>query len=174
MEINLSNKGLEGVLDIEQYCIDNNIDAKKVKGFVCCSNQITELKGLDKLVNLKTLYCRNNELTELDTSKLVNLVGLHCRNNKLTELDTSKLVNLQGLDCMYNKLTEIKGLDKLVNLFWLRCSSNKLTELDLSKLVNLEWLNGDEYIQPEQNKLDLLTNRVEKLEQIILEITKGK
>ena len=153
MEIDLSNKGLEGVLNIEQYCIDNNIDAKKVKGFVCCSNQITELKGLDKLVNLKTLYCRNNELTELDTSKLVNL---------------------QGLDCMYNKLTEIKGLDKLVNLFWLRCSSNKLTELDLSKLVNLEWLNGDEYIQPEQNKLDLLTNRVEKLEQIILEITKGK
>ena len=98
MKINLFDKGLEGVFDIEQYCIDNNIDAQEVKGFVCCSNQITELKGLDKLVNLKWLYCRNNELSELDTSKLVNLVGLNCHNNKLTELDLSKLVNLEWLN----------------------------------------------------------------------------
>ena len=152
MEIDLSNKGLKGVFDVEQYCKDYNIDVEKVTRLNCGHNKLTELKSLDKLVNLKVLWCSNNKLTELDVSKLVNLKELYCYNNKLTKLDTSNLVNLASLSC----------------------HSNKLTELDTSKLVNLKWLNGGEYIQPEQDKLDLLTNRVEKLEQIILEITKGK
>jgi len=161
MEINLNYKDLEGVLDIEQYCKDNNIDTEKVTSLDCSDNQLTEIKGLDKLVNLEELYCGNNKLTELDVSKLVNLEWLYCHCNELTELDLSNLVKLEVLQCDSNEITEIKGLDKL---------------------VNLEWLNLEEYIhfkpepepEPEQDKLDLLTNRVEKLEQIILELTKGK
>jgi len=102
------------------------------------------------------LYCGNNKLTELDVSKLVKLERLVCDTNQLTELDVSKLVNLKGLD-FYN---------------------NQLTELNISNLVNLKWLNGGEYIQsepePEQDKLDLLISKVEQLEKIISEITKGK
>ena len=137
MFIELVDKGLEGVFDVEQFCLDNNIDVKKVISLYCYKNKLTEIKGLEKLVNLEFLHCGNNNLTELNVSKLVNLVGLRCYNNKLTEL---------------------KGLDKL---------------------VNLEWLNGLEYKQPELEpvilyKLDLLINKIEKLEQIISELTKGK
>ena len=135
MEIDLSNKGLKGVFDVEQYCKDYNIDVEKVTRLNCGHNKLTELKSLDKLVNLKVLWCSNNKLTELDVSKLVNLKELYCYNNQLTELD-------------------------------------------LSNLVNLKWLNGGEYIQPEpepeQDKLDLLISKVEQLEKIISELTKGK
>jgi Leucine-rich repeat (LRR) protein len=77
MQINLNYKDLEGVLDIEQYCKDNNIDTEKVTSLDCSDNQLTELKGLNKLVNLKNLDCEYNKLTELDLSKLVNLEWLN-------------------------------------------------------------------------------------------------
>ncbi len=73
MEINLDDKELEGVLDLEQYCWNNNIDAKKVTSLYCYYNELTELKGLDKLINLDVLDCSNNQLSELDVSNLVNL-----------------------------------------------------------------------------------------------------
>jgi len=125
MRIDLYNKNLEGVLDIEQYCKDNNIDAKEVIHLDCYKNNLTEIKGLDKLVNLERLYCGHNKLTEIQgIDKLANLKSLHCTNNQLTE---------------------IKGLHKLVNLELLFCHNNKLKELDVSNLVNLQWLNDEIY-----------------------------
>jgi Leucine-rich repeat (LRR) protein len=84
-----------------------------------------------------------------------------------------KLVNLKGLYCSYNELTEL-DLSNLVNLKDLFCGNNKLTELDLSNLVNLQWLDCKKYIKPKPDKLDLLINKVEKLEKVILDLTKGK
>jgi len=196
MEIDISNKRLEGVFDIEQHCKANGIDVEEVKELYCEYNKLTKLKGLDKLVNLKWLYCEYNKLTELDVSKLVNLEWLHCQNNQLTELDVSKLVNLEWLLCYNNKLTEL-DVSKLVNLEWLHCQNNQLTELDVSKLVNLEslgysmnqltelkgldklvnlvTLNGEGYKQPDKrdlilNKIDSLFKRIENVEQNIAEI----
>jgi len=131
MEIYLYKLGLEGVIDIEQYCNNNNIVVEDVTGFFCGHNKITALKGLDKLLNLEYLSCSNNKLTELDVSNLVNLAWLYCGNNKLTELDVSKLVNLKWLDCYNNQLTEL-DVSKLVNLKELYCYNNKLTELDVA------------------------------------------
>ena len=65
MEIDIRNKSLKGVFDIEQYCEDNDIDIEKVTCFYCYNNELTELKGLDKLVNLQRLSCHSNQLTEL-------------------------------------------------------------------------------------------------------------
>ena len=149
MFIELVDKGLEGVFDVEQFCLDNNIDAEKVKYLYCHNNELTQL-DLSKLVNLKVLYCDDNKLTELKgLDNLVNLEELYCENNKLTELDVSKLVNLRKLSC----------------------DDHELSVLDVSNLVNLKLLNGKEYIlpEPEPDKLDLLINKVEKLEQIILD-----
>ena len=171
MEINLNKQGLEGVLDLEQYCKDNNIDVKEVIKLNCKCNKLTEIKGLDKLVNLENLLCGFNELIEIKgLDKLVNLRRLDCYSNQLTELDLSKLVNLEMLYCSFNKLTEL-DLSKLVNLECLSCHNNKLTKLKgLNKLVNLEWLNGKEYIKPEPDKLNLILSKIEKLEQDIAEI----
>ena len=95
MIIDIQNENIKGIFDIEQYCKDKNIDINQVKKLCCQNNYITELKGLDKLVNLEVLYCYQNKITELNLNKLINLKYLYCDNNKLTEL---------------------KGLDKLVNL----------------------------------------------------------
>ena len=171
MKINLFDKGLEGVFDIEQYCIDNNIDAEKVTSLDCSENILTQLKSLDKLVNLKWLDCSENILTEIKgLDKIVNLEYLYCEYNQLSELDISNLVNLKYLRCVNNELTEL-DLSKLVNLEKLRCYNNQLTKLDTSKLVNLQWLNDKEYMQPqpEPDKLDLILSKVEKLEQLILD-----
>jgi Leucine-rich repeat (LRR) protein len=179
MMIHIYGKALKGVLDIEQYCKDNDIDVEKVtnlKGLVCEENELTELKGLDKLVNLKWLYCQNNKLRELDVSKLVNLESLDCSMNQLTELDLSKLVNLRWLNCENNQLTELKGLDKLVNLEHLYCKDNKFPHCydeelkGLDKLANLQWLNGVEYsgqIKQIIDKMDSLFKRIENIEQNI-------
>ena len=177
MEIDISYEDLEGVFNIEQYCKAHDIDVEEVKELWCSDNNLTELKGLDKLVNLKVLYCDDNELTELKgLDKLVNLKVLYCFDNKLIELNgLDKLVNLKVLYCDDNELTELKGLDKLVNLKVLYCFDNKLTELDLSKLVNLEVLNGERYTQPDRiakiiYKIDSLFERIENIEQNIAEI----
>jgi len=141
MQIYLYKQGLEGVLNIEQYCKDNNIDAKEVKWLSCHNNKLTELKGLDKLVNLKILECQNNQLTKLDLSRLFNLKDVYCYINNITEFKGfEKLDNLRLLNCNDNKLKELRNVDKLVNLLELYCSYNQIKELDLSKLVNLQRL----------------------------------
>ena len=119
MEIDISNKRLEGVFDIEQHCKANGIDVEEVKELYCEYNKLTKLKGLDKLVNLKWLYCEYN---------------------KLTELDVSKLVNLESLGYSMNQLTELKGLDKLVNLVTLNGEGYKQPDkrdLILNKIDSL-------------------------------------
>jgi|DEB0MinimDraft_6_1074348.scaffolds.fasta_scaffold18189_2 Leucine-rich repeat (LRR) protein len=119
MQINVSYAGVEGVLDIEEYCKIRDIAVEDVTNLNCGHNKITEIKGLDKLVNLECLSCVNN---------------------KITKLDVSNLVKLEWLWCDSNEITEVKGLDKLVNLKWLHCYNNQLTEINVSKLVNLKVL----------------------------------
>lgn len=141
MIIDLYKQDLEGVLDIEQYCKDNNIDAKEVKYLDCSDNEITEIKGLDNLVNLERLNCSWNQLTKLDLSRLFNLKYVYCYINNITEFKGfEKLDNLRLLNCNDNKLKELRNVDKLVNLLELYCSYNQIKELDLSKLVNLHRL----------------------------------
>ena len=141
MEIYLYKQGLEGVLDIEQYCEDNNIDAEEVKWLSCHFNEITEIKGLDKLVNLEMLFCHNNQLTELDLSSLFNLKEVYCYINNITEIKgLNNLVNLRLLNCNDNKLKQLRDIDKLESLLELYCSYNQLSELDVGKLVYLSSL----------------------------------
>jgi DNA-binding XRE family transcriptional regulator len=161
MEIYLYNKGLEGVLDIEQYCKDNNIDAEKIKWLSCHNNKLTQLKGLDKLVNLEMLFCNNNQLTELDLSNLVNLKEVYCYINNITELKGfEKLDNLRLLNCNDNKLKELRNVDKLENLTELYCSYNQITELDVGKLVNLRTLYcpNNKLVKLDATNLDNLEN----------------
>ena len=49
----------------------------------CSGEYLVNLDGIDNLVNLKTLYCFSNQLTELNLDNLVNLEYLNCYNNKL-------------------------------------------------------------------------------------------
>ncbi|MFV8333174.1 T9SS type A sorting domain-containing protein [Flavobacterium sp. XS1P32] len=104
------------------------------------SSSITDLKGIQDFVSLKTLYCYSNKLTILDISKNLALTNLHCNGNQLTTLDLSKNVALKEIISWDNKLTSI-DLSKNVNLTTLECSFNKLTSLDVSQNLALTTLN---------------------------------
>ena len=74
-----------------------------------------KLPDLTKYINLKVLYCNNNELTEL-TNLPNTLIELNCNNNKLTKL-TNLPNTLIILECCNDRLlfTAIKSIRKLDN-----------------------------------------------------------
>ena len=73
-----------------------------------CSNQkLTDLIGIDKLINLDILNCSTNQLTELDLSKNIKLIELFCDNNQLIELDLTKNIELKTLYCFNNQIIEL-------------------------------------------------------------------
>ena len=67
---------------------------KDITSINCPSNNLTDLIGIDKLINLKVLYCFNNQLRELDVTKNIKLEFLNCHHNELTELDVTKNIKL--------------------------------------------------------------------------------
>ncbi|MFX1257565.1 MAG: leucine-rich repeat domain-containing protein [Promethearchaeota archaeon] len=104
---------------------------------------ISELKGLQNLVNLEKLSLKNKLISEIKgLEKLKNLKKLNLTNNKITEIKAlQNLVNLEKLILQGNQISEIKGLEKLKNLKKLNLKYNKITEIKcLQDLVNLEEL----------------------------------
>ena len=70
--------------------------------------RISSLKGIELFTGLKTLYCNDNQLTELDVSNNTALTRLNCNNNKIATLDVSNNTALTYLNCANNQLA---GLD---------------------------------------------------------------
>jgi Leucine-rich repeat (LRR) protein len=135
----------------------SNAEAKTVISLDVSQNNISDMKGIEKFVNLDTLNCRDNdlttldvtnntalkyldctynELTTLDISLNTALVCLDCRVNGLTTLDVSKNIALEHMDCARNLLTTL-DVSKNTALHFLTCSDNKLTTLDVSNLPDL-------------------------------------
>ena len=104
----------------------------------CKTQKLTNLIGIEKLINLEYLFCQHNQLTELDLSKNIKLEYLSCHDNQLTQLYLSKNIKLRYLSCNNNQLIELH-LNKNVNLRWLYCYNNQLTELDLSNNTKLRY-----------------------------------
>jgi len=107
---------------------------KDIESINCYSQKLTDLIGIEKLINLKILFCNFNKISKLDITKNINLKELYCNHNQLRELDTSK--NLKYLYCDHNQLTEL-DLTKNIKLIHLHCHYNQLRELNINKNVNL-------------------------------------
>jgi Leucine-rich repeat (LRR) protein len=112
-------------------------------------SQNDEDKTLD-LSGLRLKRLPNFENLPPEFSKLKNLIRLNCKDNIITEIDSSELPSkLEYLDCSYNRLTYIPELPE--NLTTLICSNNEITGLPnlpkyLGTLIcsynNLETLEG--------------------------------
>jgi len=100
---------------------------KNIKEINCRNSNLTDLIGIEKLINLKSLSCEHNQLSELDITKNIKLKYLHCGHNQVTKLKLNK--NLEELYCNYNQLTEL-DVSNNINLECLYCNYNQLTELD--------------------------------------------
>ena len=111
----------------------------------CGARSISSLKGIEYFVNVQSIDCRGNNLTQLDVSKNTALEDLDCSENNLTQLDVSKNIYLRGLACFENNLTQL-DVSKNTELQDLDCSGNNLTQLDVSenaKLCELECYNNN-------------------------------
>ena len=120
-----------------------------VEEIECVSKKISDLTGISHFTALKSLTCRNNQLTTLDVSKNTALEELDCYNNQLTKLDVSKNTSLKILKCNYNQLTTL-DVSKNTALTELRSNINQLTTLDVSKNTALTFIICD------RNKLTTL------------------
>jgi hypothetical protein len=73
----------------------------------CSLKNLTSLEGIEKLINLRYLYCYRNNLTNLNEMK--------------------NLINLKELHCSFNNLTNLNGIENLTNLKYLRCDNNNFS-----------------------------------------------
>jgi hypothetical protein len=104
--------------------------------FLLDSSNISDLTGIEAFVNLRQLYCSNNNLTFLDVSGLTNLNTLYCSFNQLTSLNVSGDISLVTLECNNNLLTTL-DVSNLSNLSTFFCYENLLTTLNIAQTTNL-------------------------------------
>ena len=112
-------------------------DLKKVRGLYFVHDQLTDVKGLEKLNQLTELSLVDNQLTDVKgLEKLTQLRNLWLYINQLT--DVKGLEKLTQLKCLYlnkNKLTDVKGLEKLDQLKVLFLDGNPaLTKAQIDQL----------------------------------------
>ena len=128
------------------YCVENfdsdddgdiSIAEAEVPTSMDVSNLgIRSMKGLECFVNLTSLDCNVNQITELDVSNLVHLETLFCNGNQLTSLDLSSNTALEQVYCTGNQLYSL-DLGSNSSLINLNVTSNQLSSLDLSGTPNL-------------------------------------
>jgi len=104
---------------------------------------ITSLQGINYFINLKELWCQENQLSELDVSQCLNLESLWCSSNQLSKLDLNQCTKLWFLHCNYNQISEL-NINKCLNLQRLYCTKNQLNELDVSQCKYLVYLYCEE------------------------------
>ena len=132
----------EALVELYDSNDDGEIDSREaavITDLVCSGKSIYSLKGIEKLVNLKTLDCSNNSIVELDLTANSGLTSLKCNSNSLVSLDISGLENLSHLNCSSNSLTQI-NTETNTGLTYIDCSSNNIKTLDVSKNIKLDKL----------------------------------
>lgn len=98
---------------------------------------IYDLTGIEAFVNITTLYCSRNALTNIDLSQNTALVHLESMDNPLTSLNVSQCTALEYLESANSQLS---GLDvsNNISLKYLSIEHNELISLDLTQNFNLE------------------------------------
>ncbi|WP_339697095.1 T9SS type A sorting domain-containing protein [uncultured Marixanthomonas sp.] len=82
-------------------------EAEAVLSLDVSFQNISSLEGISSFTNMITLFCTDNDLTELDLSALLNLEVLGCwDNDEIVTLDFSANVNLISLECDSNQSLE--------------------------------------------------------------------
>jgi len=96
----------------------------------CHDKDLTNLDGIENLINLRWLTCSKNNLINLKgIENLINLKALFCSNSNLTTLEgIENLINLRTLVCSDNNLTTLEGIENLISLQELHCWNNNFSE----------------------------------------------
>lgn len=125
-------------------------------------NKIKEIKGFERLSNLKDLNFYLNEISEikgLNNLKNLELLDFACCNIREIK-GLNSLMNLEHLYLNSNEISEIKGLDALKNLKILNVSGNEIKEIKgLETLTELlELYLGENEMEGPGNRITSITS----------------
>ncbi len=104
--------------------------AETITSLSFTNNNITDLTGLEEMVNLEALICSSNNISNLDVSNNLALTSLRCNNNPLNSLDVSANTALQILKTSNTNITSI-DLSNNTLLTQVELENCALTSVDL-------------------------------------------
>jgi len=140
------DKDKNGNLDVDEIVYARNI--------WCNNMKIKSLKGIEYLVELRGLYCMDNQISTLDLSKNQEITGVWCSGNPFTSLDFSANPTLEWVYCFDCQLTSL-NVSENPRMSYIECNTNPLKKIDVSHNPVLEHLMcGD----CDLNELDLSHN----------------
>lgn len=125
------------------------------------SPAITDITGIEYFINLKSLHCYDNLISNIDVlSNLSLLETIYCDLNLISNIDSlASLPNLTYLSCDVNQLTNI-NINNFTSLIGFSCQNNQLTNLDISNNPLLSSLNcgGNQLTNLDLSNNPALTN----------------
>ena len=173
--LNLNDQSITDIRKIKD--LENQVNLEKL---FLNSNKITEIDGLESLINLKVLSLGRNRITKIkNISHLVNLEDLFIQGNRIKKIEgLDSFENLRRLNLSRNRIREIGGFNHLKSLYSLFIGSNKIKSIEnLDNLVNLNRLGlsgnriceikGLDYLYNLEN-LDLNFNNIMEIKKLKL------
>ena len=125
------DKDKNGILDEDEIIHARNI--------WCNNMNIKSLQGIEYLVELRGLYCMDNQIKTMDLSKNQEITGIWCSGNLFTSLDFSTNPTLEWVYCFDCNITSLNVADN-PKMSYIECNSNPLKELDVTHNPILEHL----------------------------------
>ncbi|WP_234122669.1 leucine-rich repeat domain-containing protein [Clostridium hydrogenum] len=134
------NYAIRTMLDKSYYDPIYKSELDKITDLGLRSCGISDISGIENLVNLQTLYLNNNSITDITPIKnLTNLQNLCLTGNQITDISPIKnLTNLKELSIYDNPISNLEPLKNLNNLKLLYLGKNKTTAADIASLKG--WL----------------------------------
>ena len=129
-EPNYDNDG-DGVLSSDELI--------ELRNIWCVGMGISSLKGIERLPELRGLYCMNNNIKTMDLSKNKELIGVWCSGNKFTSLDFTPNPKLEWVYCFDCNITSL-NVSNNSKISYIECNSNPLKKLDVTNNSELEHL----------------------------------
>ena len=118
----------------------NDYELERLRNLHCENSKIESLEGVEYLKYTIGIWCRDNQITQLDLSQNTALTGVWCSGNPISTLDFSGNPNLQWVYCYDCKLTSL-NVSNNPELGYLECNTNPdLKTIDLKSNDKLEHL----------------------------------
>lgn len=88
------------------------------------------------LLELKGLYCSNNNIVNLDVTKNLKLEDLICENCNLSQLDITKNILLKRLNFSNNSISQINSFINYPFLWFVGANNTLISDADFSNCKN--------------------------------------
>ena len=126
------DKNKDGILDANEILYIRNIH--------CEARGVKSLQGIEYLVELRGIYCQDNEISSWDLSHNKLLTGIWCSGNKFSSLDFSDLPDLIWVYCHDNPNLTSLNVSNNPKMAYIECNTCPLKHIDVTHNPELEHL----------------------------------